>query len=270
MEKTKIDWCDSTWNPVSGCLHECPYCYARSMAERFSGIKLGKGTEAGWGIVTLNEPYVSAEGKRLPYPYGFFPTFHRYRLGDYKDKAGRNIFVCSMADLFGEWVPDERIKEVFDACKASPQHNYIFLTKNPGRYERLWAAGLLPDLDNMWYGQSVTNRAQKGTAKMPPTVNAFLSIEPLLEDLGDFGWNGLTDPPDWVIIGAETGNRRGKVKPKKAWVMSIVYQCRSFGIPVFMKESLREIMGAEFLQEFPGQLHWVLKNGKMARRELRR
>ena len=60
------------------------------------------------------------------------------------------------------------------------------------------------------------------------------------------------------------------MKPEKAWVKGIVHQCHSFGIPVFMKESLREIMGAEFLQEFPGQLHWVLKNGKMARRELRR
>lgn len=135
MEKTKIDWADSTWNPVTGCLHGCEYCYARNQTHRF-----GAGWETASGnYPVLDEPMygqrIGKDGKietrKEVYPYNFTPTFHRYRLKDYIGKKGRNIFVCSMADLFGEWVSDEWIKEVFAACEKAPQHNYLFLTKNP-------------------------------------------------------------------------------------------------------------------------------------------
>jgi len=103
MDKTKIDWCDSTWNPVTGCLHDCEYCYARGIANRFSA----HGER--WDdrkIHVLDKTVYAPEAERSePYPYGFEPTLHRYRLDDYRDKKGRSIFVCSMADLFGEWVP---------------------------------------------------------------------------------------------------------------------------------------------------------------------
>ena len=135
MNKTKIDWCDSTWNPVTGCLHGCEYCYARSIAHRFSGG--GENWTDDKTIVLDKKMYGEEEEKAIPYPYGFIPTFHRYRLNDYIGKKGRNIFVCSMADLFGEWVPDSWIKEVFKACENAPQHNYLFLTKNPIRYAQL-------------------------------------------------------------------------------------------------------------------------------------
>ena len=113
MNKTKIDWCDSTWNPVTGCLHGCEYCYARGIANRFGtknqchsfygGHPVGK-------IHELEEPAVVTEtGKKSPYPFNFEPTFHKYRLNEYQNKKGRNIFVCSMADLFGKWIPDEWI-----------------------------------------------------------------------------------------------------------------------------------------------------------------
>lgn len=113
MNKTKIDWCDSTWNPVTGCLHGCEYCYARGIANRFSshGDK--------WDdrkIHVLDEKvYAPEEERSEPYPYGFVPTLHRYRLNEYQNRKARNIFVCSMADLFGDWVPDSWIYEVFEA-----------------------------------------------------------------------------------------------------------------------------------------------------------
>ena len=95
MQKTKIEWCDMTWNPVTGCKLGCPYCYAAKLARRF--------------------------GK------SFEPEFHSERLAQPAQiKKPQNIFVCSMADLFGEWVPDEWIKAVFDACAAAPQHRYLF------------------------------------------------------------------------------------------------------------------------------------------------
>ena len=152
MDKTKIEWCDSTWNPVTGCNHNCEYCYARGIATRFGGKALNIPHE-------LNTPFLS-HGKKQPYPFGFTPTLHRYSLGKYEKKAGRTIFVCSMADLFGSWVPDSWIEEVFAACEKAPQHKYLFLTKNPQRYADLDWADKLPIRDNMWYGTSVTNGAQ--------------------------------------------------------------------------------------------------------------
>lgn len=153
MVKTKIEWCDSTWNPVTGCLHGCEYCYARGIAKRFGGANDGEvdyegeaiwtfeGEESG-EIHVLDDPaqWYSDDGRTVrnaPYPFYFDPTLHRYRLNDYIGKKGRNIFVCSMADLFGDWVPDSWIEEVFAACEKAPQHKYLFLTKNPQRYADL-------------------------------------------------------------------------------------------------------------------------------------
>ena len=152
MNKTKIDWCDSTWNPVTGCLHGCEYCYARGIANRF-----GFGAyEPNIAERVLIETAISA-GKKIPYPFNFDPTFHKYRLNEYQNKKGRNIFVCSMADLFGEWVPDEWIEDVFEACEKAPQHNYLFLTKNPFRYEILRQKGILRKRENMGYVYSTTD-----------------------------------------------------------------------------------------------------------------
>lgn len=245
MQKTKIDWADSTWNPVTGCRHECPYCYARTMVHRF-----GKPDLENMDIIELFKPYTNEEGKREAYPTGFTPTLHDYRLGDYEKKAGRTIFVCSMADLFGDWVPDEWIRKVFDACEKAPQHRYLFLTKNPHRYVELAKKDLLPR--QHWYGYSATREKQLWRfthADECPCINLFVSIEPILEPMHP-GFSTHT-PADWVIIGAETGNRNGRVIPEKKWIDDIVEECEYTGRPVFMKESLRKIMGEDFRQEFP-------------------
>ena len=255
-DKTKIDWCDASWNPVTGCLHGCEYCYARKIAKRFGG-----------GIITghdhlyiLDKPMrctdsydymriagISA-GRILPYPYHFEPTFHRYKLEEPKHlKKPRTIFVCSMADLFGEWVPEEWILEAFDACRAAPQHRYLFLTKNPRRYIELAEKGMLPKEENFWYGSTAT------IPEMPffycKGVNVFLSVEPILAPFGNLG--NQDSFVNWIIVGAETGNRKNKVVPQKAWIDELSEQCRRTGTPIFMKESLRGIMGEDFRQEYP-------------------
>ena len=246
MEKTKIEWTDSTWNPVTGCCHKCPYCYARNIARRFSGggvLKYG-------ARVVLNDPVI-VDGKRAAYPYGFKPTFHRYRLKEYRESKGRNIFVCSMADLFGAWVPDCWIQEVFDECLAAPQHNYIFLTKNPARYIQLAKAGKLPQHNNFWYGSSVTGPHDE-YSWFDEKYHWFLSAEPLLENLGEMSETALK--PEWIIIGAETGRRAGKVVPAPEWIESIVNQCRKYKIPVFMKDSLADIWPHSLICEYPEEL----------------
>lgn len=263
MDNTKIEWCDSTWNPVTGCLHNCEYCYARKIATRFGTIGkiIEKAAEEGIDLVSayfknpdsfsdLNEPVRDENGKIEPYPYNFHPTLHRYRLDEPARKTKpRTIFVCSMADLFGEWVPDEWIEAVFEACAKAPQHRYLFLTKNPQRYLKLGEAGKLPKSPNMWYGSTVTNSEMDYFYSN--NHNVFLSIEPLLSE-----YPKVTRPKNiglnWTIIGAETGNRKDKVVPEKAWIDNICESADEIGIPVFMKDSLIPIVGEENMRrEFP-------------------
>jgi protein gp37 len=278
--KTKIDWCDATWNPVTGCLHGCEYCYARRIAERF-GAHMGECSTLsesarkpdgsleiilGEEIKThiLKEPvfpewhgmidgacFDSWSDKPNPYPFDFDPTFHIYRLDIPKGwKKPKNIFVCSMADLFGKWVADTWIEMVFRYCQDAPQHRYLFLTKNPDRYLDLDRKGILPR--EFWYGYSATRNDDLWRfthADECPCTKLFVSIEPMLEPMNPGFCTHV--PADWVIIGAETGNRKGKVIPEKSWIMEIAEECELSGIPVFMKESLRGIMGEDFRQEFP-------------------
>lgn len=250
--KTKVDWCDSTWNPVTGCLHGCEYCYARKIAERFSTEEKNKRPY----LPVLDVPTRRVRTKPEQYPYGFKPTFHRYKLDEPQHwKKPRNIFVCSMADLFGAWVSDEWIRQVLEACDAAPQHRFFFLTKNPSRYKEL--ENLLPlhrhppAVAEMWFGHSYTGTGDYKPMQLHPAHSRFVSIEPLLHDLSEQDMMVVAATNDWIIIGAETGQRKGKVIPKKSWVDGIVYYAKRNNVPVFMKESLREIMGDDFRQEFP-------------------
>lgn len=262
MNKSDIEWTEYTWNPISGCLHGCPYCYARKQSLRFGGdVRLNMADERckHWAdsetLFVLDKPFISREDRSLSFPFGFSPTLHEYRMNvPQQHKKGCNIFVCSMADLFGEWVPDKWIDRVLAACDSAPQHNYMFLTKNPKRiYERVYS-------ENMWLGRSVTNVKQ---AVALPTndpenidgfkANTFLSIEPLLEPVADY--LKISIPYEkWVIIGAESGNRKEKVVPERRWIEDIVGLCVKNGIPVFMKSSLVPIWKDDLLQQYPAGL----------------
>ena len=276
-DMTKIDWADATWNPVTGCYHDCPYCYARRIAQRFDGHKDKNDSNANWvtGGVDLGKHFPRVhlyDGKvpkwewnemtdrpdeNLAYPYGFEPTIHLHRLEEPQHwRRPRNVFVCSMGDLFGAWVPDEWIIEVLNACRKAPWHRYLFLTKNPERYDALEEADLITDADmNFWLGTTTTD-ITKDLLHFNEALHTFQSCEPMLAP-----WPPAREPneesvrknwlPEWVIFGAETGNRKDKVVPEKAWVDNAVKMCRNMGAYVFMKESLREIMGDDFIQEFP-------------------
>lgn len=265
-----MDWCDSTWSPVTGCRNGCEYCYARSIVNRYKGYDApgGKGitTKCPLKRAELSEPLTvtRADGKerKAPYPFGFEPTLHRYKLDiPRKWKKPRTIFVCSMADLFGEWVPDFWIEEVFEACKAAPQHRYIFLTKHPARlieYAQRHPGEINCNGDKWLFGTTVNVTADMSgrgldLANFAPYFKSgdrFLSIEPIQEAFTGTALHNLSCF-DWIIVGAETGNRKGRVKPPKAWIDAIAEVCTANGVPIFMKESLRELMGADFRQELP-------------------
>lgn len=271
---TRIDWADATWNPVTGCLHGCKYCYARGIANRFGlpyapklgdpGMEGAKKYDSPEGMDTMLElikPY-EKNGRIQPYPMGFLPTFHRYALDRPRHiKNPKNIFVCSMADLFGEWVPDEWIRAVFDTCSAAPQHRYLFLTKNPKRYLNTYpmyrsCIQRPSKAFEAWFGYTydgTSNQEIRKSLRRQYSLHQFISIEPMLHPIWEDEINMIRSTCDWVIIGAETGNRKGKVKPDKRWIMKIADMCEMSGVPVFMKDSLREIVGSDFRQEFP----WV-------------
>lgn len=207
MNRTGIEWTEYTWNPVTGCLHNCPYCYARAMTERFPKL----------------------------FPMGFEPVLWPERLQEpLKLKKPSKIFVCSMADLFGAWVPDSWINQVFGVVEASPvPHIFQFLTKNPERYHDF-------DLPQYaWYGTTVDSPAAldridhlRYISDVDPDVT-FVSFEPLTE-LIEPDLSGI----DLVIVGGRSAaNGMPAVVPEKWWIQTIVDAARRAGAPVFVKDN---------------------------------
>lgn len=226
-----ISWAGWSWNPVTGCLHGCDYCYARELAVKPS--------------------YAAA------YPVGFTPLFHHERLDApvnttvpspadiARDSSLQRVFVCSMADLFGRWVPDEWIDQVLTACARELRWQYLMLTKFPSRYVGLQ----LPA--TAWIGTSVDEQkrvriAEDAFRQIEGVAVRWLSLEPLREPLE------FTDLSmfDWVVIGAQTETRQpnGVVPafaPPFEWVARIVAQAREAGCKVHLKPNLLGQVGPQ-------------------------
>ena len=283
FRRTKIDWCTHTWNPVAGCLHGCDYCYARRIAQRFGphATERFMADKDSGAVGILTEPeapgcYTISHAVKLadntgkytrstPYPMGFAPTLSAHLMSNpEKNITPARVFVCNMGDLFGEWVPDKWIETVFDACSRAPQHVYMFLTKNPARYLKLAQAGKLPKGDNYWYGTTITAPDQEYF--YAEGYKTYLSIEPLLSAFSEDDTGGALEMVDWVIVGAMTGPGSSKRQPDSEWVHAIVKLCHNAGVPVFMKDNLRNCLGlcpVDFIQEYPaGMLEWTAKGAK--------
>jgi hypothetical protein len=147
--------------------------------------------------------------------------------------------VCGEGDMFDTCVPDEYIEEIFEACRMHNNHHYLFITRYPERYRMLADDGILPKEPNFWYGWTKTGPAgdsgwqwdEKGE------YNTYLCLEPLLDEA-----LGIPEGIKWVIVGAETGNRKDKIVPKFEWIKEIVVTCDYSAVPVFMVDSLREVV----------------------------
>lgn len=255
MHRSKIEWVDDTWNPITGCLETCNYCYARKRSSRFTGdMRMNMASpryDKSMPVQVLEDPFISPAGGNLNYPFGFLPTYHRYRL-DYpqRRKNGCNILVGENGEMFGEWVPDGYLEEIFQACRGNGIHNYLFLTKVPGRYADLLTKGILPTEGNFWYGSTLARNTD--LCGNIPGVRRFLCIEPILEEIR------LPEDvrvADWIIIGAETGNRKGRVVPDQGWINHILSYADKHKIPVYMKGSLASTVGGEMMRRcFPAEL----------------
>lgn len=262
MYRSKIEWRDYTWNPITGCHHDCQYCYAKKMTASFSGdvrqnkmekkdYSVQKPAEGSEVVYILEKPMMNELGKVFAYPFGFELTFHQYRMDTLdKLKTGNNILVGDMADIFGSWIPDSWIREVIGACMARPRHNYLFLTKNPERYINNVPTGM----DNMWYGVSIARKSEMDKFNyLPAHCKTFINMDPILEDLEPERSKPLFQYVDWIILGAETG--KNKVITQWNWIKGIVLQADNAGCPVFMRDSLIDIVGEKNMRrEFPQQL----------------
>jgi protein gp37 len=235
MRRTFIEWTDWTWNPITGCLSRCSYCYnlrPGSLLSRFGAIYIKNDktyTETlNWRRRETGELHIAIKGERIP--FGYDPTFYPHRLEEpLKRRRPSRIFVCDCGDLWGDWVPKEWIEEVLKVVKKCPQHTFQFLTKNPQRYLDFE----LPS--NAWAGTTVTSNEDHEQAKIIKRVKVlvrFLSIEPLLGEV-NFDFNGL----QWIIIGAQTG--KNPLRPKKEWIEKILSDAKRLGIPIFLKNNLR-------------------------------
>jgi protein gp37 len=215
-DNSKIEWTDATWNPVRGCTKVSPgclHCYAETFAERFRGVP-GHVFEFGFDLRLVPE-----------------------KLGDpIRWSKPKKIFVNSMSDLFHEDVSDEYIEKVCRIMLAANWHTYQILTKRADRMATLLQGKLhkAAKSGHIWWGVSVENR-KHGLPRITklrcaePTI-AFLSVEPLLEDLGKMDLRGI----HWVIVGGESGP--GARPIEAAWVRTVHSECQAHNIPFFFKQ----------------------------------
>ena len=226
QDNASIEWAQWSWNPVTGCRHDCSYCYARDIADRF-------------------------------YPQGFEPSIHPARLASpahvkvpaiaSDDIAHKNVFVCSMADLFGRWVPAEWIEAVMQSCADNQQWNFIFITKFPKRMAEFEIPA------NCWMGTSVDCQARvKNAQKAFENVNSkikWLSVEPMLEPLK---FDSL-EMFNWIVMGgASKSNQTPAWVPPFGWVSDLYQQARAAGCAVYQKDNLG-LHDDMRLREYPWQ-----------------
>jgi protein gp37 len=234
MNKTRIEWADSVWNPVTGCSpvsEGCENCYAKRMSKRLAG-------RCGY---SKDEP--------------FKVTLHPDRLGQpLRWKKPRRIFVCSMGDLFHEDVDDGFLCRVFEAIAVAEQHTFMILTKRPERMREFFMRCVHGIWDNLLLGVTAENQ-QRADERIPillqiPAVRRFVSVEPMLGPVNPVAAldaaiviegkveipavDGIDNWLHWVICGGETGPGARPMHPD--WVRSLRDQCQSAGVPFFLKQ----------------------------------
>lgn len=210
--RKSIVWADWSWNPVWGCLNKCPYCYARNIAKRFGNQICGRDDF---------KPVWIEKNFQKPIP-----------------KNATHIFVNSMSDV-AFWKDEWKVR-VFEKIRLHPELKFLFLSKKPIRKMSVH------NLKNAYIGNTITNQYDCDYHnEMYAYMLDFISIEPIHEKLDLKGYEHLKQ----IIVGAETGNRKGKIIPKAEWIEEIREFCQSNGIKLFEKDSLKSIVKRDLIQE---------------------
>lgn len=237
-EHSKIEWTDVTWNPVRGCTKispGCKHCYAETFAERFRGVA-GHPYQQGFDLRLVPEKL------REPFEWS----------------TPRMVFVNSMSDLLHKLVPTEYVESVARVMVTANWHTFQVLTKRAERMQELLSGSLrfAGIARNIWWGVSVEDK-KHGLARIEylrqsPASVRFLSIEPLLEDLGELDFSGI----QWVIVGGESGHGARPMKPE--WVVNIMKQCRAQKVKFFFKQwggvhkkKMGRLLNGRTFDEFP-------------------
>lgn len=209
--KTRIEWTEYTWNPVTGCTKTSPgclNCYAERMAKRLQAMGLPN------------------------YRTGFHLALHEHVLSAPRAwKKPSVVFVNSMSDLFHEKVSTEFILKVFDVMRENPQHQFQILTKRAERLAEITSFIDWPD--NVWMGVSVENidyTYRIDNLRITGAFIKFLSIEPMLGPIPNMNLNGI----DWVIVGGESGPKARPIQYE--WVVDVRDQCIKSEVPFFFKQ----------------------------------
>jgi protein gp37 len=218
VTRTKIEWCDFTWNPVIGCTGSCTYCYARKMAHRFH----------------MGRP-------------DFIPEWNQRNFDKPFPRKPSRIFVNSMSDV-ADW-KSVWMRQVEGRIQDHPEHLFLMLSKRPWDVEWYHSANAMLGysatcMDDLFI--AADHFRKQSRVFMGPVT--FLSLEPLHGPIHlNMEWL-----PRWIIVGAETGNRKGRVVPKLEWLSEIQQYARQNSIPLFFKSSLRAIwILGYFPQEYP-------------------
>jgi protein gp37 len=213
MATTKIEWTESTWNPITGCTKistGCKFCYAEIMSRRLKAMGQEK------------------------YQNGFELTLHQDVLNEpYSWKKGKLIFVNSMSDLFHKDVPIEYIQQIFNVIKENPQHLFQVLTKRAEILKYYDSEGWLEWPHNLWMGVTVENSSLTKRIELLRQTGArvkFLSCEPLLSSLSNLNLAGI----DWVIVGGESGRTPRPIKEE--WVIDLKEQCQDANVAFYFKQ----------------------------------
>jgi protein gp37 len=215
-DRSAIEWTDATWNPVRGCSKVsagCKFCYAEAFAERFRGVR-GHPFEQGFDLRLVPQKLNEPASWRRP----------------------RRIFVNSMSDLFHEDIPTDYVAAIGEVMRRADWHVYQVLTKRHERMRQLLSSelGWMARLPHVWFGVSVEDRKnglpRLAALRQTPAAVRFVSMEPLLEDLGAVDLSGI----DWTIVGGESG---AHARPMiRDWVLGIREQCRAQGVAFFFKQ----------------------------------
>lgn len=282
MNKTNIEWVKNpdgtqgyTWNPITGCLNGCSYCYARKLAN-------GRLKQRYLANRNISPAHASqgAYNKALTYGNSFYPRFwssrleisHHFRFHRFKDRQryrDRGIFVCDMSDLFGDWIPREWQEQVFQQIKECPNDRFYLLTKQPQNLIK-WS----PFPDNCWVGVTATDAsmcydAMDGLYHIKAKMK-YISFEPVLDRMNGgecddtYRLDGMKEAGiKWVIIGSQTNPYKS---PKLEWVQEIIEAADKAGISVFLKNNLYPLFNVK-TQKDAFNLHinypWAFKETKL-------
>ncbi len=232
-----IQYAKYSFNPVTGCLARCPYCYGRAIATRF----MPKETPPGeW----RDGAFYAEPGH--PFPVGFKPTFYPWRLEEpAKKRTPALVFVGDMADLWAGAFAEAIQQRILDSLQAAPQHRYLLLTQQPQNYPELPAV--------CWPGATIRSGADRWRADALRKVDAavrWVSAEPLQGTLGSVDLEGIS----WVTLGPETGRRRHTTEQRlqvQRYAEYLVKRCMVEGIPVYMKAAMQPYWEGPLIREWP-------------------